>query len=104
MADLSVTPKHVEEMAKKQDQAAEKIAKGAKAADGLGTSMWVSHGPICGYNNTAVEKAEVARRTAAVALQTVCTDLAAGLRAGNAMYASTDHQSEEQIDKQVLPQ
>lgn len=99
--ELRVTSQYLRELADKQDLAAGQIGSAGKAARGIGTKLWVTHGVVCGATNEAVTHAEAARRAAAHAMRGVSTDLAAKLRDAARHYDGTDVEAATNLDDQV---
>jgi len=102
MEKLVVSTDYLNQLATTQDVAATKEETAATAASNISTSLWVSHGVVCGASNVAVTKAEDARRKAGEAMKKASTDLAEKLRTASSVYDSTDTQSGDNLDKQVL--
>ncbi|OBH39605.1 hypothetical protein A5692_00535 [Mycobacterium sp. E342] len=102
MADVTVTPGHLEELATTQDQASTQAGTAASAASGLETAVWVTHGVVSWYSNLAFTKAAEARKSTGEAMSKASTELAEKLRTAKKVYASTDEQAGKNIDKQVL--
>ncbi|UXA07113.1 ESX-1 secretion-associated protein [Mycobacterium sp. SMC-2] len=102
MADVAVTPAHLDRLATAQDQASTQAGTAASAASGLETEVWVSHGVVSWYSNLAFTKAANARKSTGDAMSKSSTELADKLRTAKKVYASTDQQAGEAIDKQVL--
>lgn len=103
MASMNVTADYLEKLAKKQDDAATEAAAAASAADGTGTSCWLTHGVISGASNSAIGGVESARSSAGKALRQASVDLAAKLRTAKEVYAGVDDDLSKNVDKQVLP-
>ena len=102
MDELVVDPDYVKQLATTQDEAATKEEAAAGAASNISTSLWVSHGVVCGASNVAVTNAEAARRAAGTALKQASNDLAEKLRVASEAYVNTDEETGEGIDKQVV--
>jgi Excreted virulence factor EspC, type VII ESX diderm len=102
MADVTVTPEHLDKLATAQDQASTQAGTAASAADGLEVDLWVSHGVVSGASNVAFTKAAAARKSTGDAMSKASTELAGKLRTAKGVYATTDDQAGENIDKQVL--
>lgn len=102
MADVTVTPAHLDRLATAQDQASTQAGTAASAASGLETDVWVSHGVVSWYSNLAFTKAADARKSTGDAMGKASTELADKLRTAKKVYASTDEQAGKNIDKQVL--
>jgi hypothetical protein len=101
MEDLEVTPEYLEELAEKQDESTEELEDAASSASGIGSSVWMTHGLICGGCGAAVTRAEAAHAAACKAMQAVSTDLAEKLREAEDYYEDTDDQAAANLDKQV---
>jgi uncharacterized protein YukE len=102
MAELEVDPRDLEDMAKKQDGAAEKSGEAKGVTSGVETAVWVTHGVISGASNTAFTAAEKVRRGAAHNIEQASIDLAAKLRAAKETYEGVDADLSANIKKQVL--
>ncbi|KAA1251795.1 ESX-1 secretion-associated protein [Mycobacterium simiae] len=102
MANLALTPGHLDNLAGKQDRAAEMTAEAATAANGIPTAVWVTHGVISSSSNIRFVEAEAARRMAAENMRKVAADLAAKLRTAKETYASVDEELSRNIDKQMI--
>lgn len=102
MANLQVDPRYLEELAKKQDGAAEKSGEAKGATSGVETAVWVTHGVISGASNTAFTAVEKTRRAAAGNIEQASKDLAAKLRAAGVTYTGVDEDVSVNIAKQVL--
>ncbi|WP_084298600.1 type VII secretion target [Mycobacterium genavense] len=77
MADLAVTPEHLDSLAIKQDQAATQATTAASAGSNVEIATWVTHGVISGVSNVAFTKAAAARKKTADAMSKASTDLPA---------------------------
>ncbi len=102
MADVAVTPEHLNKLATAQEQASTQAGTAASAAANLEVAVWVSHGVVSGASNVAFTKAAAARQKTGQAMSTASTELAGKLRTAKSVYQSTDEQSSKNIDKQVL--
>ncbi|BBY03369.1 ESX-1 secretion-associated protein [Mycobacterium seoulense] len=102
MADVTVTPVHLEQLATTQDQASTQAGTAASAASGLEVDVWVTHGVVSWYSNLAFTKAADARKSTGDAMSKASTELADKLRTAKRVYASADEQAGKNIDKQVL--
>lgn len=103
MADLTVTPGYLETLAAKQDEAASAAGNAAEAAKEFETEIWVSHGVVSQASNHAFSEAVDARRSAGEAMKKASTNLAAKLRAAEAVYHGTDEQASSAIEQQMQP-
>jgi len=103
MTDLHVTTSYLEELAEKHDTSSTDVEDAAKVTSGIGSTVWTSHGVICGRCNSAVAEAEAARRSANAAVKAAGIEIAKKLRAAGDAYDSTDQQASENLDTQVLP-
>ncbi|MCV7408882.1 hypothetical protein AWC05_07210 [Mycobacterium florentinum] len=102
MADLAVTPEHLDTLAKKQDQAATQATTAASAGSNVEVATWVTHGIISGASNVAFTRAAAARKKTADAVSKASTDLAGKLRTAKTVYGSADGEASENIDRQLL--
>ncbi len=102
MADVSVTPDHLDMLAVTQDQASTQAVTAASAASGLETDVWVTHGVVSAASNLAFTRAANARQSTGAAMSKASTELAEKLRTAKSVYASTDDQASKNIAKQVL--
>lgn len=102
MADLIVTPEHLDTLATKQDQAAAQATSAASAGSNVEVATWVTHGIISGASNVAFTKAAAARKKTAEAVSKASTDLAGKLRTAKSVYGSADDAASESIDRQLL--
>jgi hypothetical protein len=103
MKNLKVDPEYLKNLAKKQDQAAEKAASAAKATAKVGSQLWWSHGVVSGPSNAAAIDAEVVRRGAAEDLQRAFVNQAAKLRAADEVYREVDNELADNLKNQLLP-
>lgn len=99
--DLSVTPEYLSQLAEKQDRAADQIGFAAKATNGIGKKVSVSHGVVCTATNEAVVDAEAARRAAARAMREGSTGLAEKLRNAATTYKGADLDAASNLDSQI---
>ncbi|WAC89805.1 type VII secretion target [Mycobacterium sp. Aquia_213] len=102
MADLAVTPEHLDTLATKQDQAATQATTPASAGANVEVATWVTHGVVSGVSNVAFTKAAAARKKTADAMSQASTKLAGKLRTAKAVYGSADGEASENIDRQLL--
>ncbi|MGD1344831.1 ESX-1 secretion-associated protein [Mycobacterium seoulense] len=102
MADVAVTPEHLDKLAITQEQASSQAGTAASAASGLETDVWVTHGVVCAASNLAFTNAANARKSTGDAMSRASTQLADKLRTAKSVYASTDEQSGKNIAQQVL--
>ncbi|CDO88005.1 hypothetical protein AWC29_02345 [Mycobacterium triplex] len=102
MADLAVTPEHLDSLATKQDQAATQATTAASAGSNVEVATWVTHGVVSGVSNVAFTKAAAARKKTADAMSKASTELAGKLRTAKAVYGSADDEAGKSIDKQLL--
>ncbi len=101
MEPMAVTPGDLDTLAAVPAQAATFLGKAAVAADGIGKSVWLTHGLICGTANAAVNTAEDVRRDAVVAVQKAVQQLVGDLHAASDAYAGTDQRSGEDLDPRI---
>ncbi|OMC15306.1 MULTISPECIES: ESX-1 secretion-associated protein [unclassified Mycobacterium] len=102
MADVVVTPEHLDTLATTQDKASTQAASAASAASDLEVQVWVTHGVASGASNVAFTKAASARQAAGEAMSKGSTELAKKLRTAKNVYQSTDDESGKNLNKQVL--
>lgn len=102
MANVAVTPAHLDKLATAQDQASTQAGTAASAASSLEVDVWVSHGVVSWYSNLAFTKAADARKSTGDAMGKASTELADKLRTAKKVYEKTDDQAGENIDQQVL--
>jgi hypothetical protein len=101
MADLAVTPEHLDSLATKQDQAATQATTAASAGSNVKVATWVSHGIISGASNVAFTNAAEARKKIADTMSQASTGLAGKLRTAKAVYGGADDAAGKSIDKQL---
>lgn len=99
---LSFDQQDLEAIMKCQLAAAAKLKKATAEANGIGHSMWVTHGLICDPSNNAVTGAEHARHAAAHAVHLVSAELAARLKCAADLYGATDMWASEDIERESL--
>lgn len=102
MADVAITPAHLDRLATAQDQASTQAGTAANAASDLEVSVWVTHGVVSARSSLAFTKAANARKSTGDAMSKASTELAEKLRTAKQVYASTDEQAGENLNKQVL--
>jgi hypothetical protein len=102
MADLLVSPRILETLAKNQADAAKYAQAAADALSGTGSDCWVSHGVISGTSNGAFDTIEGIRKAAGSALANAGNGLAAKLRTAKQAYEGVDGELSENLNKQVL--
>jgi hypothetical protein len=88
--DLRVTTAHLRELAAKQRLAASEIRSAAQVADGVDTSVRVTHGVISWATAAAVEAVQNARRTAGSEMEGVSEEMADNLDLSAAAYDRVD--------------
>ncbi|OMC15309.1 MULTISPECIES: type VII secretion target [unclassified Mycobacterium] len=103
MTDLHVTTSYLEELADKHTASSADVEEADKATSGIGSTVWISHGVICGFANAAVAEAQAARSAANGAISFVGIDIAKKLLAAGAAYDDTDQQAGKNLGAQVLP-
>lgn len=101
MEPMAVTPGDLDTLAAGPEQAATFLGNAAVAADGIGASVWLTHGLICGTANAAVNTAEDVRRDAVVAVQKAVQQLAGDLHAAADAYTGTDQRSGEDLEPRI---
>jgi len=102
MNNLVVSADYLEKIASTQDDAAQSLGSAATAPSGTSDQVWITHGVICGPCANAMAEAEGVRSDVVKAVQAYSASLAGKLRAAEAMYQSTDQQSGENLNKQVV--
>ncbi|BBY21414.1 type VII secretion target [Mycobacterium stomatepiae] len=102
MADLTVTPEHLDKLATSQTQAASQATTASSAGSNVEVATWVTHGIISGASNVAFTKAAAARKKTADAMSKASTELAGKLRTAKAVYGSADDEAGKNIDRQLL--
>lgn len=102
MANLNLDPKHLDNLARYQDEAATPAGEGAKATQTTGLDVWFSHGVTSGLSNARLVLAEVERRKAAENIKQTATNLAAFVRAAKELYTTVDEELGENLDTQML--
>ncbi|WP_029112163.1 ESX-1 secretion-associated protein [Mycobacterium sp. URHB0044] len=88
--DLRVTTTYLLELAAKQRQAAGEIRSAAQVADGVDTSVRVTHGVISWATAAAVEAVQNARRAAGSEWEGVSDEMADNLELSAAAYDRVD--------------
>jgi len=101
--ELRVDTAHVRKLSAAQGEAASKIAAASSVADGVSTSMWANHGLICAPTNIAVAAAELTRRNACAAMQSVSTGLSHKLSTAADQYDQTDAHAAQKIHSKMRP-
>jgi hypothetical protein len=102
MADLLISPRILETLAKNQTDAAKYAQAAADALDGTGSDCWVSHGVISGTSNGAFDTIEGIRKVAGTALADGSIGLGAKLRAAKLAYEGVDGELKDNLNKQML--
>jgi Excreted virulence factor EspC, type VII ESX diderm len=102
MADLLISPRILETLAKAQIDAAEYAGAGAGALSGIGTDCWVTHGVISGPSDGGFGTVEDIRKAAGTALADASIRFAAKLRAAKQAYEGVDGELSDNLDKQML--
>ena len=106
MESIDVTPERLMALADMQEQAADKISGTAAATDklaGFGGRVEVSHGAVCAGSWPGLKHAVEARESAVGQLASVSRQLAQRLLIGLEDYETSDGESGDVMDKQVLP-
>lgn len=101
MDKLTVTPEYLEDLAIRQDEAAQKSSTAAGATSGIDRDVSHTHGVISDASNHAIACAEEHRRAAAKNIAAASTALAAKLRAIEETYSSADEELAGQIARQL---
>jgi hypothetical protein len=101
--DLRVTTAHLRELAAKQRQAATEIRSAADVAEGVDTSVRVTHGVIAWSTAAAVEAVQKARRAAGAGVEGVSEGMADRLEVSAAAYDHIDGLAGGRLDDQVRP-
>ena len=99
---VSVSPDYLKLLASKQDSAKEKAAGAAKAGDGIGSMVWISHGVFSGWSDGAMVGLEPMRKAAGEVMKNAANELAAKLRAAAETYESVDQELKANLDTQML--
>lgn len=102
MADLTVTPGHLEALAQRHNEAAEGAEQAAVATTHIGTQVKKSWGPLFQDVNDKFTEAEKDRRDAVRRIKDRCINLSAKLNSSAQAYVNSDALSGESLDKQVL--
>lgn len=100
---LKVNTSHVLELAELQEKAAQQFLTAAAAAQGVGASMMVNHGPVCLTSNSAVLVAEQARAAACAKLNSVSSSLSTKLTTAASRYDQTDAQCAGKLGTEMHP-
>lgn len=100
---LGVTSSHVRELSDGQSMAKTFIELNAEVTDGIGVSMFASHGPICLASITALGMANDARAAACAAMASVSQDMSVKLDSAAAQYDQTDTQAGADLGKEMHP-
>jgi hypothetical protein len=101
--DLRVTTAHLRELAAKQRQAATEIGSAAEVADGVDTSVRMTHGVISWSTAAAVEAVQNARRVAGSGMEGVSEGMADTLDASAAAYDRIDGLAGGRLGDQMQP-
>jgi hypothetical protein len=101
--DLRVTTAHLRELAAKQRQAATEIGSAAVVADGVDTSVRMTHGVISWSTAAAVEAVQNARRAAGSRMERVSEGMADNLDASAAAYYRIDGLAGGRLGDQMQP-
>ena len=88
--DLRVVTAQLRELAAKQRQAATEIRSAVEVADGVDTSVRITHGVISWSTATAVEAVQNARRAAGSGMKGVAEEMADKLDASAGAYDGID--------------
>ena len=127
MADLSVEPENLLQLAEQQKDSAKKIKAANDGGAGMlaevlsfgeaikkpittlygalnddGPGIWFSHGPACFRSIMALGHALDAREEAAEKMEVVCTELAERLYDAAGVYRFTDEKTSDNLDNQML--
>lgn len=101
MDKLTVTPAYLEQLAGRQDEAAQKSIMAAGATSGTDKDVSHTHGVISDSSNHAIARAEGDRRAAAKNIAAASTALAKRLRALEETYSSVDEDLAREITRQL---
>lgn len=101
MAELSISPEYLEQLAQILDKAAEQAARAKQETTSIPTEV-KSWGPLYPTSSGTYIEVERRRHSAVGHVQSLCVELAAQLRAAGEAYTSTDALVGENFDKQVL--
>jgi hypothetical protein len=101
--DLRVTTAHLLELAAKQRHAASEIKSAAQLADGVDTSVRLTHGVISWSTAGAVEAVLNARRSADTSIEGVSEGMADSLESAAAAYDRIDGMVGGRLDDRMQP-
>jgi hypothetical protein len=95
--NLGVLTEHIRDLAKRQQDAVNKITGANRSIVDPARNVQDTHGMVCEATHLAVSAAENARRAAGGALLTVSTELAVKLDSAAARYDHTDEAGADAI-------
>ena len=98
---LGFTSNHLRSLAALHRDAAAEISQVADLANGIAASIHRSHGLICLESSEAAAEAEVARRMACLAMESVSQTQEWNLLEAAARYETTDQDERDSIDMQM---
>jgi len=104
MSEVTVDPAELRYVADtQQNAAADEADKGVHATESvnLREKLYMSHGPISGPSNEAINYRTAVREVAGRAMAEACRSLSAGLHEAADLYTKTDANSSEDLDKQL---
>ncbi len=101
--NLYVQSEYLEKLAVEQEEAAAEIESAKAETDGLAYKLIWDHGLASGSLWMEMFNTERERAVSCDNMTKMCTDLAARLRNSVTAYRSTDEQTGENLDQQMLP-
>jgi hypothetical protein len=101
--DLRVTTAHLRELAAKQRQAATEMRSAAEVAEGVHSSVRMTHGVISWSTAAAVETVQNARRAAGAGVEGVSQGMADRLDVSAAAYDRIDAAAGGRLGDQMQP-
>ena len=111
MENLETDLKYIEQLATRQDEAADNIADGISDLAGMtkhvktaqgSSGIWWDHGVACFPGIMELRGALETRETAAQNVQAISTQLAENLREAVRAYNETDQDTEDNLDNQMV--
>ncbi|CDO89669.1 hypothetical protein AWC29_23055 [Mycobacterium triplex] len=100
---FEVKTAYLEQLALEQEEAAVEIDSAMATTDGLAYKLVWDHGLISAAFWGVMFNTESEREAACTNMASVCADLAGKLRASATAYTSTDTQTSDNLDQQMLP-
>ncbi|MGV0654871.1 type VII secretion target [Mycolicibacterium thermoresistibile] len=101
MSDLKVTAAELNQRAGGHRDVAAAIAAAEAATDGATAAVTRTHGLVCSLTIAALSAAQMSRRNAAQAMETVSHDLAEKLNTAADQYTRTDLQGRQSLDGEM---